>query len=476
VENLPVYNLTTKSNVYVASGFLVHNCGVPVITTDFTAPKDLVGAGWKVPITGTRYTPMNSFWAEPDIDAGAEALEQCYQLWRAGELRKEMAEKARNFAKKYDFDYVYKTYMRPFLEKVEEELATADWPAHSNCRVAGHEWASSKIMHGNELLIPCLRRKCPAALNVSPKGQFIVSNAFPISFDGIGLDLEDHPTGSVVKSVIAELGSSYGLESVQLSPGDVAIDIGAHVGVVSIYLAKRWPGIKVYAYEPNRANYERLVRNIQAEGVGEVVIAKNLAVTADGRTVTMRGNPAQNSGGHSIFGVGNAEDCPSTTLEEIFRENSIERCALLKVDCEGAEYEILYGADELLRQVDHLSAEFHLDVPDRNAEDLVRFCSERIEPSHINAIISPMGEEDAAQKESDDGVREEAIHDLPVARVHSGEQRPEDGNGRERGRKRHPSGKRRGDDLRQEPGAGDQGQVPDGPERLRDRETVGEVS
>ena len=34
VKNLPVYNLTTKSHAYIAKGFLVHNCGTPVIMTD----------------------------------------------------------------------------------------------------------------------------------------------------------------------------------------------------------------------------------------------------------------------------------------------------------------------------------------------------------------------------------------------------------------------------------------------------------
>jgi glycosyltransferase involved in cell wall biosynthesis len=97
-------------------------CGVPVITTDFTAPSDLVGAGWKVPSIGTRYTPMNSFWAEPDIEAGVRALEECYALWKAKKLKEELAVKARAFAKQYDFDVVYKDHMQPFLERVEDEL------------------------------------------------------------------------------------------------------------------------------------------------------------------------------------------------------------------------------------------------------------------------------------------------------------------------------------------------------------------
>ena len=97
-------------------------CGIPVITTDFTAPSDLVGAGWKIPITGKRYTPLSSFWAEPDVDAAVLALEEAYALWKAGKLKDEMAVKARNFAKTFDFDLVYKNYMKPFLQKAEAEI------------------------------------------------------------------------------------------------------------------------------------------------------------------------------------------------------------------------------------------------------------------------------------------------------------------------------------------------------------------
>ena len=97
-------------------------CGTPVIVTDFTAPSDLVGAGWKIPITGKRWTPMNSYWAEPDVDAAVAALEECYALWEAGKLEDTYQLKARAFAKKYDFDVVYQMYMAPFLEKVDGEI------------------------------------------------------------------------------------------------------------------------------------------------------------------------------------------------------------------------------------------------------------------------------------------------------------------------------------------------------------------
>lgn len=97
-------------------------CGTPVIVTDFTSPADLVGAGWKIPITGKRWTPMNSWFAEPDVDAAVAALNEAYELWEAGQLENTYQIKARAFAKQFDFDVIFHKHMLPFLEKVDGDI------------------------------------------------------------------------------------------------------------------------------------------------------------------------------------------------------------------------------------------------------------------------------------------------------------------------------------------------------------------
>ena len=96
-------------------------CGTPVITTDFTAPADLVGAGWLIPAIGKRHTPMNSYWAIPDVDAILDALEEAYDLWKAEKLRKTMRDKAVAFAADFDFDIITEKYLIPFLEEVQND-------------------------------------------------------------------------------------------------------------------------------------------------------------------------------------------------------------------------------------------------------------------------------------------------------------------------------------------------------------------
>jgi hypothetical protein len=100
-------------------------CGTPVIATDFTAMSDLVGAGWKIPVVGKKHTPMNSYWAIPDVDAIVDALEEAYDLWKSKKLRKTMKEKAVEFASDFDFDKITEDYLIPLLEEIEYGEADA---------------------------------------------------------------------------------------------------------------------------------------------------------------------------------------------------------------------------------------------------------------------------------------------------------------------------------------------------------------
>ena len=94
-------------------------CGTPVITTDFTAPTDLVGAGWLVPITHKQHTPMNSYWGVANVDKIVDALEEAYDLWKSEKLRKTMKDKAVAFAADFDFDKITEKYLIPLIEEIE---------------------------------------------------------------------------------------------------------------------------------------------------------------------------------------------------------------------------------------------------------------------------------------------------------------------------------------------------------------------
>ncbi|MDR1942676.1 MAG: FkbM family methyltransferase [Endomicrobium sp.] len=80
----------------------------------------------------------------------------------------------------------------------------------------------------------------------------------------------------------------YKLNCIDFNQMDVVIDIGANIGMISIYLAKKYPFLKIYSFEPVKCNYEKFKKNIELNKIPNGVInIQNKAVTKDGRTVQM---------------------------------------------------------------------------------------------------------------------------------------------------------------------------------------------
>lgn len=159
----------------------------------------------------------------------------------------------------------------------------------------------------------------------------------------------------------------YNFDSIDFKDGDVVIDIGGNIGTVSIYLAKKYPFLKIYAFEPVKQNYENFLKNIELNNINKDIIKVfNLAITKDRRDVILT-SPFYNSGASNIYDnysngivLNNDISIKSITFDDIFSNNNILKCKLLKIDCEGAEYEILYSANvENLKNCEYMRAEFH---------------------------------------------------------------------------------------------------------------------
>src|SRR4030095_15337322 len=71
------------------------------------------------------------------------------------------------------------------------------------------------------------------------------------------------PSAAGLSDAVLRVTRDYYLSSVAVfREGDILVDIGAHVGVMSIYLAKKYPFIRIYALEPDPVNYACLIRNL----------------------------------------------------------------------------------------------------------------------------------------------------------------------------------------------------------------------
>jgi FkbM family methyltransferase len=145
----------------------------------------------------------------------------------------------------------------------------------------------------------------------------------------------------------------------------VVIDIGAHIGVFSILAGKKAFRGKVFAYEPFEENFEMLNKNITLNNMKNISAFKLGISNKKGKRKLVISR--DNSGGHSFYEKnGEKVEIKTITLKQVFEQNKIKKCDFLKIDCEGAEYEILLNTPfKYLKKIKSISAEYH-DTGDIN--------------------------------------------------------------------------------------------------------------
>jgi len=216
--------------------------------------------------------------------------------------------------------------------------------------------------------------------------------------DGFTIEVADKPVSRAANIIAWELHDDcYDLDRIDFKPGDVVIDIGAHIGFFAIYTALRFPQVLIHSFEPFPENYELLQQNLERNGI-TTVRTYQLGVSGDGSPLEMVTNP-QNTGSATCYSRTLEHDrttgIPSTTLDHIFDSLGVDKCKLLKIDCEGSEYEILWSTRSLAK-VEYLSGEFHqnewLLSEGYTFEGLLKHCEDQIGPDKLSIKRCYMGD------------------------------------------------------------------------------------
>lgn len=152
------------------------------------------------------------------------------------------------------------------------------------------------------------------------------------------------------------LNNFYGLEAISLNENDTVIDIGANVGMFSIYIKKRF-GCKVIAFEPVLENFENFKKNIILNGFSENDFELHqTAITNVEDGDIYISTPETNSGGSSIYQIGGkVSHCKTETIDKYL----INGCTYFKIDCEGGEYDILPTILHSLNDFKYIGIEYH---------------------------------------------------------------------------------------------------------------------
>ncbi len=137
----------------------------------------------------------------------------------------------------------------------------------------------------------------------------------------------------------------------------VVVDVGANIGDSSIYFSL-CGATKVIALEPVLRNYNAMEKNIEINGIKNI-IPKLAECAGEKRKITI--DPDAASNGLMILSD-NGSEIELITLTDIVNEYSIE-AGLLKLDCEGYEYEIVMSTDpKILSKFKYIFGELHYDT------------------------------------------------------------------------------------------------------------------
>ena len=163
----------------------------------------------------------------------------------------------------------------------------------------------------------------------------------------------------------------------RIKKDDVILDIGAHIGVFTVFAAKLAYEGQIYSFEPDPENFSQLVKNINLNGEKRVK-SFNLGVDAKAGTRDFYVSVLHSGGNSLIDNKGKRISAKFCTLADIFEKNDLDRVDFLKMDVEGAEYDVLLNTpQEYFDKIGNIGLEVHDWITTRQSPELLQFLEKK---------------------------------------------------------------------------------------------------
>jgi FkbM family methyltransferase len=185
----------------------------------------------------------------------------------------------------------------------------------------------------------------------------------PPRFAGVRLSAPDEVSAWGIAYEIA--AGEYDFAGLEPTPGDLVVDIGANIGLFALWAARR--GASVVAYEAAESTVAHLRANTQGHPSITPIWAAVVGTKTE-NTVRLYLHD-ERSTRHTLLGreIGSGEllgrytDVPAIAIADVLSEP----CDLLKIDCEGGEFEIFSEISiATLRKARRIILEFHRTIGD----------------------------------------------------------------------------------------------------------------
>lgn len=204
-----------------------------------------------------------------------------------------------------------------------------------------------------------------------------------ISFNKLNLTIPDFASVICqIKSILLE--KIYFFDSMENNK--VIIDCGANIGLSVIYFKTLYPEAQVIAFEADPKIFSYLEQNMANNKIDAEIINKAIWTDNNGVSFLQDGADAGR-----IENTTTSAKIPSIRLRDILTQ--YKKITMLKIDIEGAEYEILKDCKNSLTHVDNLFLEYHsFYKEDQRLDEILKIIKEngfRYYMNTINRRVTP---------------------------------------------------------------------------------------
>ncbi|MBJ12828.1 MAG: hypothetical protein CMG62_07105 [Candidatus Marinimicrobia bacterium] len=184
------------------------------------------------------------------------------------------------------------------------------------------------------------------------------------------------PTNNTLMHLVEEIffNNVYLPDGYKIKPDDVVVDVGANIGIFSIFSAM-YTQKKIYSIEPFNENIKYLKKNILINSFKNLIQIEPYALSDIDSEKKLY--ISKTSGGHLLFNKninGKLEKfvkVPTKNLKYLINKYNLKRINFLKLDCEGSEGHIIKSlTSQEFEMIDKIVMEFHNNVSILNHNDI----------------------------------------------------------------------------------------------------------
>jgi FkbM family methyltransferase len=170
--------------------------------------------------------------------------------------------------------------------------------------------------------------------------------------------------GTLDKRILHEIWTKKVYDKRLRSSDEIIVDVGAHVGLFTLFAAMKCQTAKIFCFEPDPENFQLLVKNIELNSLDTRAKAFMVGLSGKNGKRVMHVSESENTGNRSIIDSYTKEhiiEIETISLSEVYKVCGIDHIDFLKMDIENAEAEVLLQAEssKILETIRAISIEFH---------------------------------------------------------------------------------------------------------------------